>query len=652
MANDAEELRSKVGLAEGLAKAKANGTLLEFLEGLDNEAEEEKWRETGRNHSIWKRDWSIYRSKHVRDRDPRFPRPIENHVWSLIESIRPLFNDNIPQVQFIPLDPVVAGLAPKMNLMWKWISWKANYEEWWASLYDFYSPLGTAASKAWWNWSAMSGGCPMLTSMDPRSIAGDGLARINHRSCSVFRTKHLVDVGELKSKYPEFASKIQSVSDNTDGRFGQDRELHRARDLQRSSTISSGRVEDRVAEVVEMWIRPEPVMPAFSETDKNTEESAELLKESRSNIESDASKEIAEITMDEPWVVYTFIPRVAVISEEVAENGLQLATAQCWRNADSLYGTSDVSMIAGLQVAADQLSIRGHAHRLAVFAPPLILPKDSGVSKRQVSGRAAPIWQPSTKEHVEGIGFLNVPGPSPEALNYLAERPSMMRQILGVDELDTSVLQREQTATAVSEVKAAIESRTRQKIRNTNAMVQDMAKSLMKISLTNIPLSVFVPEANGGFMEVTREEMDALRQNINRFAVKTTAMSSGPLTKVGQVNAIQAAVNSGVFTRSDGVVQMPLQLRQDMVDLLDIPRSEEIKRELQEQEEAIEQAQKESAEAQQAALEEQALAEQEAAQAEEIEAFDTSAPPPTDSNSLTPEGLERMTPEEISRVRI
>lgn len=645
-----DDLRHMVGLAEGIAKAKAKGELLQFLEALDREAEEEKWRETGRNHSLWKRDWSIYRSKHVRDKDPRFPRPIENHVWSLIESIRPLFNDNIPDVQFLPLDPVVQGLSSKMNLMWKWIAWKACYEDFWASLYDFYAPLGTASAKAWWNWSSMKGGSPVLTAMDPRAIAADGLARINHRSASVIRTKHLVDIGELKSKYPQFESKINAMNDDRDGRFGQDRELHRARDLQRSSTVSSGRVEDRVTEVVEMWIRPQPVIPALSETDTNSEKESNKLLEDF--VEDDRNEEIEEISMDEPWMVYTFIPKVGVIGEEVAENGLQLATAQCWRNADSMYGISDVSMIAGLQIASDQLAIRGHAHRLAVFAPPLLLPKDSGISKRQVSGRAAPIWQPSTSELAKGIGFLNVPGPSPEALNYLAERPGMMRQLLGIDELSSSVLEREQTATAVSEVRAAIESRIRQKIRNMNPLIQDMAKAIMKITLTNSQLSVFVPEENGGFTEVTREEMDALRQNINRFAVKTTAMNSGPLTKVGQVNAISAGIQAGVFTRSDGVISLPIQLRQDMVDLLDIPRSEEIKREIQEQEEAIEQAAKELAEQEDAQLQQQGAAEADQASEAALAEFDQAQIPQGDASDISEEDLEAMTPEELGRVRI
>jgi hypothetical protein len=579
---------------------------------MDEEMESYKWTEAGTDHRYWRRNWAVYRMRHVQNRDERFPRPLENHIFSLIETVRPIFSDNVPNIEIVSLFPGLEDQQAKLNAMWRWVSHQTSFDSFWASLYDYYPQTGLTAGKVMWDATAPRGGKPVLSHIDPRSVATDPLARINHRDAEVIRLKHKVNVGELKELFPEMADKISAVSTEYGGRSGGLSDLSNSRDTGYDMYHGS-HVEDRVAEVVEMWIKPNNHIEALSETEVNQPDEESL----------------SQFSSEEPWLVYTYIPNAGVISREIALNGLQIGTAQAWRNPDNIYGISDVEMVVGMQIAMDQLNIRGHAHRLAVFAPPLLLPRDSGVNRDSVSGRAAPIWEPSTSQTSQGIGWLNVPGPNPEALNYLAERPQAMRRILGIDEITPQILERTQTATAVSEVREALEARTRQKIRNLNDMIVDLCRSAISLTLQNIPVSVFAP-GQEGFTEITPEEMEQI--DLSNFAVKLATDKTGPLTKQGQLAALRQTIELGTF---DPESPLPLEAREMIIDASSVPNGEVLKQRLRQQEEEKQQA------IAQAQAQEQAMMEQQMAMQEQAMAAQAPAPEETEAE-LTDEELQEI----------
>lgn len=560
----------KISLLDALDRAERDGTLLQLLEEIHKDNLEAKWQWAGMNHSIWARNMKIAQNRHIKPKNNRIPWPIENHGWALMESVRPTWGDNPPQFNIAPLRPGLEEKTPKLRTLWRWIEWRAGLHDFWEGLYDYGSPIGTVAGKALFDPTAPGGGAPLLGVLDPRSIACDPFARQNHRHARILETTHLVEVGELAALYPEIKGKITAKDSEVEFSSG-DRAITRSADFgDEGRSMPGARSEDRMAEVVEMWVRAD-IMP---------------IKEDALR-QSEALEEAEPTADDTTYFVYTFIPGAGVIKKETVTTGLQLGTAQFWRNPEALYGWSDFDFIAGLVIATNQLHIRAHAHRLAVVAPPLILPRTSGLTRRQVSGRPAPIWEVTGGAEDQRPFFMDVPGPSRDVIEFIATQPQVMRRLLGVDELTPDFFNREQTAAATAMVLAALENRTRQKIRNMRAMVEDLAKALLRLSIEHLPAGVAVPdEADPDrFVELSLDELNDI--NVNDFAIVSNLGKPGALSRQAQSAAIDRVYGSGVLDPNN---PQPLVMKEVFIEASDIPRKDEIIKALREQEAMKQQA--------------------------------------------------------------
>ena len=159
-------------LIEAFLKARDGGPVpyLKFVESLLDELKAAKWQEAGQSHSLWKRDWAIWRVSHIRNRDDRKPWPIHANLWSLTESVRPMWGDNPPAIDIIPLEPNLDGELEILRNVWKSIELKTRWVDWWESVYDFPPALGISVSKTLWDETAPGGGAPYIGTVDPRAF--------------------------------------------------------------------------------------------------------------------------------------------------------------------------------------------------------------------------------------------------------------------------------------------------------------------------------------------------------------------------------------------------------------------------------------------------------------------------------------------------
>lgn len=557
----------KVGLLEYLEQAEADDTLLECLTHIHEDNLEGKWQWSGRNHSRWEMNWRIMQNRHIKPKDNRIPWPIENHGWSMVESVRPTWGDNPPQFNVVPLRPGLEAKTPAMRTLVRWVEWRAKVQDFWEHLFDYLPPLGTVGGKALWDSTAAGGGGPMLGVLDPRSIASDVTGRLHHRNSRIIETTHLVEVGELKSLYPEFADKISVKPPTEGGDGGRDRNVTLARDHDSDGRRIGSKSSERMAEVVEMWIRAD-IDPVAEDALKEQGE------------EGEEQVDPAKQRDDQTYLVYTFIIGAGVIKKETVYSGLQIGTGQCWRNADSIFGWADFDMIAGLIIASNQLHIRAHSHRLACVAPPLLLPRTSGLTRRQVSGRPGSIWEVADENVAKGVGWMDVKGPSRDTLEYIAEQPQIMRRLLGIDELTPDFFNREQTAAATAMVLAALENRTRQRIRNMRPMVEDLMRVLVRLSIEHQATGIAVPRFGAeGVDELGFEELKDL--NMNDFAIVSNLGKPGPLSRQARSAAVDKLYSSGVMNPMN---PNPLIMREVVVEESDVPRKPEFILELRSQE--------------------------------------------------------------------
>lgn len=583
---NADALRDKMGLLEAYLAAEKAGDKAElsFLDALLAESREAKWLDTGPNHSWWKRWAAIDRLTHIRPRDERFPWPIQPWVWSLKESLRPTWCDNVPQVFIYGLTDRPEQRGPDgsviryssaddetvLRLYWRSISERGQFGEMWGGLYDYGPIYGTMVGKFLFNKNAPGGGKPEFINVDPKCISFDRSARLNHRSARCVFISSLVEVGEIKSAIPKLAQKVEgaavaypssaspSVADKTD--------LAKSRDTTQTTGTAplrdySADLKARFVEVVEVWIDLS-LQP----------EIADLLDSGERKADEAKTLPVKQIA-DRQYIVITFMPNVGVINKEIVKTGLQIGSGQLWRNSESPYGLSDYHYAAGLQMAHDQVAIRGHAHRLALFAPPFVNPKNSGITRRQLSGREAPILEPTNEEVARGLRFIEVYGPNPEAMKFFAEHPMVLRRILGIDEVTSDLFMREQAASGIALLMTAMESKTRQKMRNLEPMVEDLVVTSLRVSMEELPASVHVRDEQGAVREITRERLDQI--NLSEFAIKTSIGKPGPLSKQARLASIQSIVQIGVFGKDPN--EWPIEVKDAIIDEHDPPRKEEIK---------------------------------------------------------------------------
>lgn len=571
----AENFREKLGLVEAIEASRKAGdrVYLQFLSSLLEEQREAKWLEAGRDHSRWRRNHAVVRARHVVNRDERVPWPLENHCWSLIEGTRPIWGDNPPQVQIVPIRPgpeVFEG-ANVLRLAWEWASQVGHFNDAWEELFDDLPIFGTGSLKVVWDDVRQA---PIFSTVDPRAIFAIPDARLHHRYARILTMVHRVDVGEIRQALPEIADKIQPIAPSfTD--IPRHLDLSLGRDTgQTQRPLRGARDAERKAEVVEMWFA-EDLLPLEREVVEKAEEEADAQEALDETGQAEPVSILPVSEAPERFLVVTFIPEAGVVFEEQVVTGRQLFTGQFWRNRDSIYGISDVEVIVGLQIAMDQLAIRGHAHRLAMYAPPLINPKTSGVSRRQLSGRPAPILEPTDHIVAEGLKYLPVPGPNREAIDFYLSRPQLMRRILGSDEIRPELFEREQTASGLALLVSALENRLRQKIRNLRPMIHDLVETTLRLVLTHSPQGFTVRRQDGGVDEVTGGQLEMV--NLSDYAIVTSLDRPGPLSKQARLAAIERAISMGVLDPSNN---MPMVVREMILDELEVPRRDEIKLEL------------------------------------------------------------------------
>lgn len=558
------------------SREKGERELLSFLSFQLREMESAKWEEVGMNHRLWKRDWAIYRNIHVRDTDFRLPWPLENNLWSLIEGGRPIWGDNPPTIDWTTFNPELRPFLPAIQSLWEEIYLKLDFAAWWESIYDYLPQLGTTITKIWLDTRSMGGPRVRIATIDPRTVFADPLARLNHRSARMFAIRWRVEVGEVKARMGEKGKPLESaMTEEIIGIAGQEAvALARGLGAEAAGAIHPQRFR-RTVEVVEFWLNPD-------------------LTPDRQSIftEEQETLDMPDIERPNKWIVLTYVPDFGIISEQEINTGPHIVTSQNWRNPDSIWGISDVRMVVGLQVALDQLAMRGHIHRLAMFAPPLIVPKTANIDAKHLGGRPAPVIYPRDEESARGIRYVEVTGPNQEAMNYFLMAQQRMRRILGFDEITTEFFQREQTAAATAILASAIESRLRQKMRNTKPMVEDIAKTALRLMFTYKKnageASVILPTGEVSIADLFKLEMEDLED----FIPVTSLERVGPLSKAARINAINAAVSTGAAVEGS---PLPLVVRKTLLKEFGVPNADQIIEHFEKKE-----AEKEAAEAAQA----------------------------------------------------
>lgn len=565
--------RSKIGLVDALQEARRDEkTYLRFLSELLQEQREAKWIEAGVNHSLWRRNMALIRTRHIVNKDDRTPWPIENYAWSIQEGVRPIWGDNPPQVQIVPLREGAdfSRGAYVLRMAWEWAYQVGHFMDAWEGLFDYLPSIGTVGLKVTWDNVRQN---PIFSPVDPRAIYADPSARLHHRYARVLTLVHRVDIGEVREALPEIADKIGEARAETDVMEESAEQLRRDTGTLGSRVRGTREIERKV-EVVEMWFN-EDLLPLerdiLNKADEEGRE-AERLDEADLAGESEVPSPISE--SEDKFLVVTFIPEAGVVYEERVVTGRQVFTGQHWRNVDSLYGISDATVIAGLQIAMDQLAIRGHSHRLAMFAPSLIVPKDSRVTRRQLSGRPAPLLEPMDRTVAEGIRYLEVPGPSREAVEFFLTRPQIMRRILGTDEIRPELFEREQTASGLALLVSALENRLRQKIRNLRPMVHDCVETTLRMILSYSPQGFSFRSEDGSSVEITAGQLQSI--NLKDYAIITSLDRPGPLSKQARIASIERAIALGVLDPSNS---MPLVVREMLMDEIELPHRDEIKAE-------------------------------------------------------------------------
>lgn len=554
--------KAQLGFVDQLMDARGRNAKA-YLAALDRMHQDDaafKWLEAGVQHKTWARNWAMTRLQHVWSPDPRFPHPLENHLWAATESLRPIWGDNVPQIQWKAQYPRALGKEWLVNRIWRWITAQVDWDAWWASQYSLLPQTGVTAAKGGWDFTKPRGGAPWIRYVDQRTLYIGRGARFNHRTANRITIRHRRDVGELRSLFPEYADKIRTVTEERAG-AARNQELSRGRESRSDSAVDPV----TYAEICETWVRPTPDIEPIAETRMNNP---------------------AASAMDDPWFVITWLPGIGVVDEE-ERDGLAIGTAPLWENPDSPYGINDYDMVAGLSIAHDQLSIRRFQQLLRTFSSPLKKLIGSKIKRRDLGAREGSVWEFETQAEMDATKWERPPEPNADSLAMLADTPRKLREILGVDQMGPeALLQRQHTAAAIYAATEAVERKTRQKIRNAKPMAVDLAMTLMRETVRNLGTSIFVRESDGEQVEEIPFEM--IRDlDIRDFIAQDATARSGPLTPAGKLTAWDRAIDRGLFMDPDtGAINLPIVAKKEYLDALQLPGAEAIKREWDMEEEA------------------------------------------------------------------
>lgn len=554
------------------ARGRGDQAYLAFLQEVDDKLVANMELEVGPRWERVARNWATYRLRHVRQQPGHPPEPLENDLFSVLESARAPFVDNPMTIEW---EPRRGSAVPNMWIyrrIWDWITTEVSMGSYWAAMYDLLPHAGFSAGKCGWD-HRRRGGVPVIYRLDQRRCAFDHMARLNHRTVTIARYANRVDVGELRDLNPEIADKIAPVS-NMEPR-ARSYELEYGRDFG-SETPWTARPREDEAELRETWFELRPGAAAYLETDLNE------------------PSPLADLGAAAPNLVVSWIPSAGIVAENIVA-GARIATAQRFRNPDHIVGINDVDQVIGLVQAAHRYQMRGHRFRLAAALPPFILPRDAQVQKKELDGRENAIIQPATGADARSIGWGTPAGPHAELIEYLANVLPKTRRILGNDEITSDSLSRQLTATQVAAVREALETRARGTIGNFGDMMVDLANALMRDTLANRRNPMEIPRiSEDGFDVLTPEMWQAL--DPDEVTARPATDRAGSLTDSGKIAAIQTVMESHLFDDEAGRPDPPIEVAEEFIDIVNPPHAAAFKSALKRRHQArILQAEEESA---------------------------------------------------------
>lgn len=543
------------GTLERLAEARAAGgeQYLKFLEQVDRQLVENMETEAGVGYDRWSRNETTRRLRHIRQAAGQPPEPVENDLFSVIEDARAPFNDNVASVEW---EARRATATPRLFVyrrLWDWAVMEVGWRSWWHSMFDGLPECGISNTKVGMDLAA-PGGRPVMWRADQKHVAYDRGTRLNHRTARIIRVTNVCELGELRDLHPGLADRIAAY-DAAPAKSGREYELDRGRD--RGDQGAAARAADDEGAIKETWFLLRPDRRAYLETMKN---------------EPDA---MAEAMAAEPWLVASWIPGAGVIKDAIVAGG-RVFSSQRWRNHGHVVGLTDYDMVIGLALAAHRYQMRGHRRRLTSALPPFLLPRDSGIRKKEFNGSENLILQPDTADSTRGIGYVNDPGPSAEMQAWLEGLVPKMRRTLGTDKISSEILNRQLTATQVKAVQDAVETQARQTIAYFGDMVVDAATALMRLVIEHRSEPVEVPRADDDGFDVLTPDMWA-NLDPSEVVARSSTDRVGALTDAGKMASLQSLVESGLFTDDAGRPDLPIEMIEEYIDVANPPRAASLK---------------------------------------------------------------------------
>jgi hypothetical protein len=553
----------KTSLAEALVKTKdaSEEERLRFFTAIVADSEKYKEKETGgAGHPIWLRDWALDRLEHVNHEDIMRPWPIEPHTWSAKERGRPIWGDNEPTIDIAAAWPSRKATedAALARQLWRGIEPSSGLSVLWPNLYNQGAVFGVCGARTGWNKRDQRAEVWMT---DARALAFDAMTVRGHRGARIALTRCRYEVGEVMAAYPEYRERIAAAPRHVeDAAVGADASLAQARDLGApSQKIAGAAAADRTIDVVEMLIDPEPL----------PECDAVLFADAL-----DGGKLKLEPFEERPRLRVVLIPDVVVLRPrggafDIVKTGPEHFSAQWWRNDDHWIGRGDYRMTAGLEFAMTQIAIRGHVQRVAEFFAQLVLPNELDIDRDDLDGYENPTLEPhGTPSDAQYIRFLQHPGASPQTLNFVMKYwPDLVLDILGAHEMKPDFL-KNTTATAIVSMSRVIENRMRQKMRNHADMIEDVVRSLLRLTVAHI-LESPTDDRGETLKRARLREID-----FRNIAIASSLRNPGALTKASRLASYEFLNKSGALERK---VDRPLSWREALIDESEVAIAQQLK---------------------------------------------------------------------------
>jgi hypothetical protein len=542
--------RVRRGILERLREAR-QGDYLRFLGDVENEQVANMELVAGPGYDWWGRNYATVRLAHLRQRAGQPAEPVENDLFSIFESARAPFNDNVPAIEWLARRAAAVPNLWVYRRMWDWITTEVAWRDLWLAAWDLVPECGISNAKAGWD---AARDVPMAWRHDQRDVLYDRGTRLNHRTASVIQENNLIDAGELRDLYPALADKIVAGGAATSLSGARDRELDRAR-ATGIDTAQGNRWarSDEDAVLKTTWFRMRPDRRKLAETEHNAPDAYS-----------------AEFRND-PWLGVVWIPGADVV-DEILVDGCRIVSAQQWRCAEHVVGLCSTDMVIGLAQAAHRYQMRGHRFRLAAALPRYMLPRDTGVEKKHLLGAENTVLQPSTFETARGIGYEQVGRQSEDLTEWLVNVEPKIRRILGTDRISTDTLTKQLTATQVRATREAIEVLARQSIANFSPWAVDLAARLMEFTIENRLEPIEVARADGEGFDLLTPDM-WMDLDARDVAARTSTDRSGALTDSGKLASVGTLLDFGLFRDENGNPDIPIDAAEEIVQIANPPRT-------------------------------------------------------------------------------